>query len=144
MADSILKHKGCGGAVFVDVSSMIRFTTPAMAFTPTGISLPVLEIQSKGTDVSPAYYCSKCRADIPKETLKKEIEVECLVCSGRKSVGVSYCSHQISAICEECMGIVTGKITPQTDKQRRIAQYLQITEEVSFVKFLDILKIVRI
>lgn len=144
MSDSIIRHVKCGGKVFVDVSPMLRFSTPAMAFTPTGVVLPVLELQEKdkGRGV-PEWYCRECDKTFQPSGSEKELEIRCLVCSEWKPVKKVFNCHQVPAICESCVSVLTGKSPPENPAQRKAVQFMSFGDSLKFVKFTEILSSVK-
>lgn len=112
---SILKHKKCGGELFIDLSNMFTFKTPSAAISPDGIKVGVVEFQTKARG-SLRLSCSKCDSELnPAES--EEILVMCALCKSYHPVDEVYTSYQINALCGNCRDMISGKKEPSPSMQ---------------------------
>lgn len=139
---STFKHADCGGELILDVAAMFSFRTPSLSISPEGITVGVLELESRRTkNALPTFCCAKCSENIALKDFK-EIETMCLVCRGYKSVGISYISRELSCICSDCKkALENPRSAGISESVKRVLTYINTpTRGFSFVKFTDVLE----
>jgi hypothetical protein len=133
----MLKHHKCGGNLSVNVTNLLIFKSPSVSFSSRGMTVGVLELQSKDSG-QPSFHCGKCGGELSLKELD-QITVECMVCRKNKRIKEIFNSEVLPSICDSCLDGLTGKKDPEEDIQR-ISRLLSIPKDMVFLPFSDILR----
>jgi len=143
MGHSLLKHKGCGGNLYMSLSKMFIVKTPSVSYTVEGIFIGTVEL-TLANSRKPAfeYNCEKCRESIQHGEFEENIEIVCMACRKNHSIVETSCFQQITAICDECVAFLSEKNTEIIpDYLKSIALWIKITKDIKLKPYSEILKL---
>lgn len=129
MSFSLFKHS-CGGNLHPDITHLFSIRTPSLSIGPGGINIGTVEIQMKsGKSVRIKFRCDSCNElvspDEPESLVSK-----CLTCNQLKPIEEMSTSHQIPAICDSCVTVLTEGYTGEIPSVLKpVAEYVTITPE---------------
>jgi hypothetical protein len=132
-------HRGCGGALVVDVTSAYRLISPSISIGNGSLVIGVTELRESSGKIPPSFLCTKCSTVV--EDVAKDVEVRCMICGDFHPVDEMKGSRQLSNICDSCVSYIKGEKTPVPARLSKTLTYLNLKgSEVKFYKLSDVLK----